>query len=856
MPCRPAVCLILFLSTLTQAHAAERLAPFDRPPRSVRSRDFDQQHIRLDLSLDWEQQSIEGRATHDLKTFREVTELQFDAAEMEVKSVELVGEAIAEDGDKSHRDLKFNHRGSQLVIDLGETYPADSELQLTITYRVLRPRLGGHFVVPDDNEPDQARMFWTQSETEYARYWFPCHDSPADRVTSETYVTVPEDYFVLSNGTLVGKTKAREGQRTWHWQQKKTHVPYLFSVVAGEFVAFEQEWDGTPIVSYVPKHRLEDAPRSFAKTPAMMEFFSERIGYRYPWPKYTQICVDEYAWGGMEHTSATTLTLRTLHDERAHLDVDSDNLVAHELVHQWWGDMLTCKDWGEIWLNESFATYFSILWFEHDRGRDVADWELRKEANSYKNEDKNRYRRPIVTYRYPRPDSMFDRHSYPKGGRVLHMLRYVLGDDGFWRAIRHYAHANAFDVVETADLRDAVFHATGQGLDWFFDQWVYHGGHPSYRVRYDYDSREHVVRLSVEQTQAVDSVTPLFRMPVEIEIVTPSETITRKVSVSQKKETFTFDVPERPRRVLFDPRDWILKDLDFEKSKEEWIDQLQHDENMMCRVRAAESLAKLKADSQARRALIRAAERDPFYGVRETAANGLAQFAGDDVRSTLIAVAGSDAKSDVRRAAAKALKEHPHDATKSALRTIIAEDRSYYVAADALRSLTAIDEENCRDDLYAALPRTSHQEVILQAAADGLAKIKDEKATDALLEVFDAPAGPHRRAAVMKALVRLSSDDERVITLIKDQLANERSWYRRAAIEAAAESGDSSFIPLLLEQKKRETFPRSIQAIDDAVKKLRDTNTGERKLQGRVESLEREQRELKQQLEALGETKG
>lgn len=166
----------------------------------------------------------------------------------------------------------------------------------------------------------------------------------------------------------------------------------------------------------------------------MMDFFSRKIGYRYPWPKYAQICVDEYNWGGMEHTSATTLNLGTLHDERAHLDVSSDNLVAHELAHQWWGDLLTCKDWGELWLNESFATYFATLWTEHDLGWDEAVWARQNEANDYLREDA-RYRRSIVNYRYNTPEQMFDGHSYPKGGRVLHMLRGELGEEAFWRGI-------------------------------------------------------------------------------------------------------------------------------------------------------------------------------------------------------------------------------------------------------------------------------------------------------------------------------------------------------------------------------------------------------------------------------------
>jgi aminopeptidase N len=638
--------------------------------------------------------------------------------------------------------------------------------------------------------------------------------------------------------------------------QEKTHVPYLFSVVAGDFEEYVQDWDGVPIVSYVPRGRLEQADRSFVKTPQMMQFFSEKIGYRYPWEKYTQICVDEYAWGGMEHTSATTLTLRTLHDDRAHLDVQSDGLVAHELAHQWWGNLLTCKDWAEIWLNESFATYFTTLWFERDRGWDEATWERHLEEVEYKEEDKNRYRRPIVTFRYPTPDAMFDRHSYPKGGRVLHMLRFVLGDEGFWRTMRHYAHAHEFDVVETADLRDAVFQATGQGLGWFFDQWVHHGGHPEYKVRYAYDNHERVVRMTVEQTQAVDDVTPLFRMPVEIEMVTPSETISRRVSVAEKKETFTFDVPERPLRVLFDPRDWILKELDFEKSKEELLNQLAQDKNVMCRVWAIAGLAKLKPDAEAEKGLIRAAREDAFWAVREQAAKALADFAGEDVRDTLIHLVLNDDKSHVRRAAATSLKNHPHQEAKAAVREAIHSDRSYYVVADSLRTLAEIDPEGCRDDLYAALPIESHSEVILEAAADGLAEIKDEDAVEKLLAIFEPPSSPYRRAAIMKALARLGHDDERVVDLLKEQLKNERLWFRQAAITALAETNDASAILVLLSQKAIETHPGAVRDIDDAIKKLREGTASEEKLREHLEQIEREQQELKRRVDELQETKG
>jgi aminopeptidase N len=234
----------------------------------------------------------------------------------------------------------------------------------------------------------------------------------------------------------------------------QTHVSYLMSVVVGEYDVYEKAWDGIPVVGYVPKGRAADMERSFQKVPAMVEYFSKQIGVRYPWPKYAQVCMEDFS-GGMENTSATTLTVDTLHDERAHADVSSDNLTSHELAHQWFGDLMTCKDWGETWLNESFATYFATLWMEHDLGWDEALWQRHGEEETYMQTDR-RYRRPIISYTYDAPSAMFDAHSYPKGGRVLHMLRFVLGDELFWKAVRNYTQKNQFRTVEAADLRVAI----------------------------------------------------------------------------------------------------------------------------------------------------------------------------------------------------------------------------------------------------------------------------------------------------------------------------------------------------------------------------------------------------------------
>ncbi|MCA9121623.1 MAG: HEAT repeat domain-containing protein [Planctomycetaceae bacterium] len=840
MHARRCLYVVTLLNCLTSLlPAQDRRGPFTHAPRSVRTRDIDQQHIRLDLRLDWDKQQVDAQAMVSLSPFKPTKEVILDAAGMKVSRV-----------TRDSKSLKYETKPQQLIVQLDREFMPGEMVSLVIDYVVVRPKHGLHFVVPDDSEKNQPRMAWTQSEPEFAHYWFPCIDSPADRLTSEIIATAPKDYFVLSNGTLESKRLNADGTQTWHWRQAKSHVPYLFSVVAGEFDAYEQRWNEVPVVSYVPKGQLNLAARSFEKTPAMMDFFSRKIGVKYPWPKYTQICVDEYGWGGMEHTSATTLNMHTLHDDRAHLDVSSDNLVAHELIHQWYGDLLTCKDWGEIWLNESFATYFATLWNEEDFGWDEATWSRYEEAMSYMREDK-RYRRAIVNYQYDSPDKVFDGHAYPKGGRVLHMLRFVLGDEMFWNAIHHYTTRNMHRTVETADFRIAIEEVTGQGLNWFFDQWLYHGGHPDFEVSWKWDDVAHMVRVSVKQTQKVDSVTPVFRMPVEIEVANEADVKLHRVELSKAEETFHFQSDRRPTRVCFDPKDWLLKSLKFEKSKEELFDQLENDANLMCRLQAAEMLAKFNEDDDVLAALNKALESDRFWAVRQEAAKSLGKFKGDKARDALIAASRSDAKSFVRREAIKSLGSFKHATTNDALRAVISTDQSYYAISEALQALAKVDVSGCEADHLAALNIVSHRQEVLKAAIDGLVKVKSAQACEEISQLLEGDISPERRVVLIGGLARLKPADAEVIAKLYEQLDNDRTSVRRKAIDAIVEVGDPGAIERLLVKRDEQEIPGTIRSIDDAVEKLRDKNKGIETLQKQLESLRQQNRKLEDRLNKL-----
>ncbi|MFM8288379.1 MAG: M1 family aminopeptidase [Planctomycetaceae bacterium] len=839
--------LILWSANLPGLVLAQvRPGPFTAPPRSVRSRTIDQQHLRLELQFNPAQREMRGRAVHRLKLLKPTAVVELDAQAMTIGRVTVAGESLA---DKP-TEVATQHAAEKLSIPLPREMPAGSVLNVVVEYTVSNPTEGLHFVTPDPHEPGAQSMLWTQSEPESARCWFPCLDSPTDRLTSEIVATVPAEWVVLSNGTLQGDPTRQGANRTWHWKQDQTHVPYLLSVVAGDFEVLEQEWDGIPVQSYVPRGRLADARRSFEKTPAMMKYFSEQIGFRYPWPKYAQICVDEYNWGGMEHTSATTLNLETLHDARAHEDVSSIGLVAHELAHQWWGDLVTCKDWGELWLNEGFATYFATLWTEHDQGMDEASWERWNEAAGYRGEDAG-YRRSIVNYRYGRPEQMFDSHSYPKGGRVLHMLRHELGDELFWRSLNLYLTAHQYRTVETANLRIAIEEASGESLNWFFDQWLYRAGHPEFQVDWRWDEERKTAVVTVRQTQNVDAETPLFRTSANIELGHGEHAEVRRVHLTKAEETLHFPCDQRPTRVCFDPADWILKTLKTSQPVEELLDCLRHSAHVPCRAHAVAELGRQTDRPEVAAALLETVRADRFWGVRQEAVKQVAKLGGDPARAALFAVAQQDSKASVRREAVTALGGFAHADTPGLLRDRIANDRSYQVVAEALRKLLQVDRANCLADLREAFAQTSHGEVILRAVCDGLVELKDPDLDERVTAELAEAISPTRRVVLLGALARLNPDDPEALRRLHAQLQSKRREVRRAALDSVVAVGSPTSVDVLAARRAQEVSPRAVRAYDEAINRLKEkVQSGERS-KAELESLRKKYEAVEQRLKEL-----
>jgi aminopeptidase N len=490
-------------------------------------------HLKLQVVLDLANKAVSGTATHHVAPLNDGTSsFELDAVDMEILTATV---------DK--QPARFDYDGRKLRVHFGSTPPRGTEVRVAVEF-CSRPRIGLYFIQPDEAYPDKPRQVWSQGQDEDHRYWFPCYDHTNDKMTSELMVTVPSDWYALSNGRLLEDKKQKDGTRRFHWHQDRPHSTYLFTLAAGEFSRIDATRDGLTIDYFVEPKDVEAAERTFGNTPEMIALFEEVSGVRYPWAKYSQVVVRDFVFGGMENTSATTMTELILVDRKASLDHTSDYLVSHELAHQWWGDLMTCRDWSHGWLNESFATYAEFLWEERKRGADEYRQYVIANTHDYLEE---RYRRPIVTNVWNAPIDIFDLHLYEKGALVLHTLRGLLGDDQFLRSIRRYCQDNQERSVITQDLMTAIEAETGRNLDWFFDQYVFRPGHPQFKVSWNWDDAAKLATVSVRQTQSTDDATATFRIPVTIDFrIGRARPHSFAVEVTEKEHTFVF--PSRRNR--------------------------------------------------------------------------------------------------------------------------------------------------------------------------------------------------------------------------------------------------------------------------------------------------------------------
>jgi len=807
------------------------------------------QHLALELDIDPANRRVAGTASLRIKA------IAADTRVVELDAVELAIERVAVDG----ADVTFRHDGKKLRVELPAPAAIGSELVIAVTYQGA-PRRGLYFIGPDDAYPNKPVQVWSQGQDEDSRYWFPCFDTPNAKATSEITVTVPPELFAISNGTLVSD-RINGARRTLHWRLDVPHSCYLITLAIGDFATIETTWRDIPVVYYVERGQEAAAQRTLDRTPRMLELFSQRFGVPYPYPRYAQVFVADFIFGGMENTSATTLTDTVLLDERAALDYDVDALVAHELAHQWFGDLVTCRDWGEGWLNEGFATYSEYVWREHHEGRDAADLELDGWAEVYFGEDSGRYRRTIATKYYEEPIDIFDHHLYDKGGRVLHMLRDAVGDDAFWRSLAHYLDKHRLGVVESRDLARAVEEATGKNLDWFFSQWVLDGaGHPELDVAIRWDAEHQLATVTVEQTQKVEGKTPLFRIPTRMRFRVGDRDRDVAIELVDPKHVFHIKLDGEPSQAIFDPGRVVLAATKVTKPEPVWIAELAGAKLAIDRSTAAQALAR-RGGPAAERALGDALERDPYWAVRGSAAIALAIIRTPPVRDRLIQALAGETHPRVRRMIARALGDFVHDpAAGNALALVVERgDPSYFVEAEAALSLGKTRTARAPELLRLATTRDSFNDVIRQYAYRGLAEARDDSALGLLADAVSwGRITQGRRAAAMALAVLVRGRRDREARDVRERieilLADRDFRVQAAAIEALALIGDPAAIAGLRRMIERELDGRLRRRGKEVIRDLENaTSTSEdaRRLRDEIGELRTLTGALRERIELL-----
>ena len=569
----------------------------------------------------------------------------------------------------------------------------------------------------------------------------------------------------------------------------------------------------------------------------MLELFSQKFGVPYPYPRYAQVFVANFIFGGMENTSATTITDTILLDERAAIDYDLDALVAHELAHQWFGDLVTCRDWGEGWLNEGFATYSEYIWREHHEGRDAADLELDDWQESYFGEDAQRYRRTIATKLYDEPIDIFDHHLYEKGGRVLHMLRHFLGDNAFFGALAHYLNKHRHGVVESRDLARALEESTGKNLDWFFSQWVIdHAGHPELDVAIRWDAEVGAAAITVEQRQKIEGRTPVFRIPTHVRFRVEGDDVDVPIDITETKHVFHISFASEPTQAIFDPGRVVLSSTKTDKPEPLWAAELAGATFAIDRGYAAQALAK-RGGPSAERALAAALDKDKFWAVRGTAALGLGSIRTPTARDTLIRALSTERHPRARRMIARALGDFVHDAAAgNALATVVERgDASYFVEAEACLARGKTRTARAGELLRLATHRESFTDVVRQHAYRGLAEARDDSATALLVDGTRWGRVTQGRRAAANALAQLTRgrrdrEARDVRERIELLLADKDFRVQAAAVEALLVIGDPAAVPALQRMIERELDGRLRRRGKEVIRDLEDGTPAQEEL--------------------------
>ncbi|MFT3825283.1 MAG: M1 family aminopeptidase [Chitinophagaceae bacterium] len=731
------ICLCAALNVAVAQEEAAQDTSWKKVYRASAPRINDLVHTKLDVKFDYAKSYMYGKAWITLKPhFYATDSLALDAKGMDINKVAIVK-------GSSQTPLKYDYDGWVLNIKLDKSYKGGENYTIYIDYTskpnelkvegsaAITDAKGLYFINPTGEEKDKPTQIWTQGETEATSVWCPTIDKPNQKTTEEITMTVPAKYVTLSNGLLVSQKKNTDGTRTDTWKMDLPHAPYLFFMGVGDFSVTKDSYKGKEVSYYVEHEYASVARKIFGNTPEMIGFFSKALGVEFPWAKYAQIVGRDYVSGAMENTTATLHQDGAQQDARELVDGNGwESTIAHELFHQWFGDLVTAESWSNLTLNESFANYSETLWDEYKYGKDAGDAQNYTDMQGYIQSQSSQ--KDLVRFHYRDKEDMFDAVSYNKGGRILHMLRNYVGDSAFFKALNLYLTTNKFKAAEAHQLRLAFEEITGKDMNWYWNQWYYGSGHPKLTIDYVYDDNAKTVQVIVKQTQN-DKV---FSLPFAIDIYNGATKVRHNVWMNDKTDTFTFSYTTRPDLVNVDGDKILLAEKKDNKTLDNYAHQFKYAGLYMDRREAVEFAARNQDNSKAVE-ILKAALKDKYFGIRAQALGRL-DMKKDAIKAEfepLIAtIAKSDSKATVRATAIGLLGTYD----KAEYKTLIIKslnDSSYTVAGTALESLYKLDSSAAAKEA-ARLSKTPSKGKLSESITGIIMKSGDEGAFETITKNF------------------------------------------------------------------------------------------------------------------------
>lgn len=578
-------------------------------------------HTKLKVNFDYQKEQMNGEEWLTASPYFYATnELILDAKGMLIHEV-----ALDNNGKKS--PLKYDYKNDVLKISLDKTYQKNQDYTVYIKYtarpnevkqegsQAISDAKGLYFINAQGQDPDKPTQIWTQGETESSSAWFPTIDKSIQKTTQEIYMTVPDKYVTLSNGLLKDSQKESNGMRTDHWVMDKRHSTYLFFMGVGEYAVVKDKWKNIAVDYYIEKEYEPYAKQIYGNTPEMMEFFSKKLGYDYPWSKYAQISGRDYVSGAMENTTATLHGSDILQKPGQLIDENQwEDTIAHELFHHWFGDLVTAESWSNLTVNESFANYSEYLWNEYKYGKDQADYHQMEDVGRYIHNPSD-FKKDLVRFDYASREDVFDLVTYQKGGGILHMLRNYLGDDAFFAGMNDYLKTYEYKNAEAHQLRLCFEKVSGKDLNWFFNQWYFGSGHPKLNYSYTFEPVKKQVTVIINQSQELP-----FEFPLTIDVYDNGQPKRQQVWVNAAaKNTFTFDVSKNPDLVNINADGILVADVTENKTPEQNLMQFTKSKELKSRYNALNAIKDQVGKSPAATKLLSAALKDPYFRVREKA---------------------------------------------------------------------------------------------------------------------------------------------------------------------------------------------------------------------------------------------